>query len=84
MQDLQVTKREGGTEPWSKEKLINSVAKAGLSVEVTEHLEYLIEVWANRNAKNGQVTSVEIRDKVIELLNAIDPMVSDAYSSYKK
>jgi transcriptional regulator NrdR family protein len=84
MQDLQVEKREGGTEPWSKEKVINSVAKAGLSVEVAEHLEFLVEFWARRNAKDRKISSTEVRDKVIDLLGSIDPMVSEAYGSYKK
>lgn len=81
---VQVRKRGGGLEPWNIEKVINSTAVAGLSMKEAEALGALIEAWAEKNAENGVISSIQIRDKVIEVLGLIDSMAGESYKTYKK
>jgi len=82
--NLQVRKRGGGLEPWNIDKTINSVAVAGVSMKEAEAVGKLVEAWAEKNAQDGILTSIQVRDKVSEILIVIDQMAADAYKAYKK
>lgn len=84
MAALQVQKREGGVEDWNFDKVLASITKAGVLLEEAKHTAYLVEAWAQKNAQNGIISFSEIRDKVTQFLRVIDPVIADAYESYKK
>lgn len=59
------------------EKLKSSVLKAGASEEIANKIVASIEV------REGMST-LELRNKVIELLKTLDPKAAAAYKAYKK
>ncbi len=84
MQDLQVKKRDGTLEPWSLDKLVIAIGKAGISISEAQALATKIEDWARSVAKEGVVESTQIRDKVIELMKVDFSAESANYQTYKK
>jgi hypothetical protein len=82
--NLQIRKRGGELEPWSVDKTINSAAVAGTSMKMAEAIGKLIESWAEKNAENGIVSSLQIRDKLVEVLAVVDSVAAEAYKAFKK
>lgn len=82
--NLNVRKRGGDVEAWSMDKTINSVGVAGLTVRESEAVGALVEEWAKRTAQNNEISSIQIRDKVLELLRVIDSVAADTFEAYKK
>ncbi len=82
--ELSVQKRDGKTEPWSMDKLIAAIGRAGVPVEEASNLAKTIEEWAKSAAVKGVIASSAIRDKVIVALKAQFPVESDNYQAYKK
>jgi len=82
--NFQIRKRGGGLEPWNIEKTINSVAVSGASIKMSEAMGKLIEAWAEKIAKDGVVSSLQVRDKVVEILAIVDEMAAEAYKAFKK
>jgi transcriptional regulator NrdR family protein len=81
---LQVQKKDGSTEDWDKSKLVNSVLSAGISSEEAEGIGVLMENWAERTYSGTSVKTTDLRNKVLELLHAVNPSVAQTYESYKK
>lgn len=84
MAEFQVRKRGGTLENWSVDKVINSVAVAGVTMKEAEAIGALIEAWAKRSAENKVISSIKTRDKVIEILGAVDATAANIYKAYKK
>jgi transcriptional regulator NrdR family protein len=80
---ISVRKRDGRVEAWSNDKLITSIGKSGVDIEMAEKVSGKIESWANEES-SGVISSSEIRDKVIEELKLVDEAASDNYQVYKK
>ncbi|MFV1917318.1 MAG: ATP cone domain-containing protein [Patescibacteria group bacterium] len=83
MEDIQVLKREGGIENWNYDKTLSSIIKVGLDYEKAEQISKKIEKWVEKTAKNNVIKSTAIRDKIIELLMAYDPLAANSYKAYK-
>ena len=83
MEGIKVKKKEGGVEPWMYDKVLASVGKTGISLEMAEDVTNRVEVWVKTNAKNGVINSEDVRDKVTELLKEADPVAGDNYQAYK-
>jgi 2-phosphoglycerate kinase len=84
MDEIQVTKRDGGMQPWSSDKLIASIGKAGVPVAASQNIAAQIVDWAKGASADGKVSSDAIRDKVIEIMSSEYPAESDNYKTYKK
>lgn len=84
MDVLQVKKRDGSLEPWNIDKLITSMVRTGVPMQEAQRIASEIENWAKASAQNAEITSVEIRDKVIDMLSAEFPTEAENYKSYKK
>lgn len=82
--NFQVRKRGGELEVWSKDKVINSIGVAGVSTKEAEAVGELVEAWAARSAENNVISSLAIRDKVIEILKVVDSVAADAFEAFKK
>jgi hypothetical protein len=82
--NFKIRKRGGGFEPWNIEKTINSVAVAGTSMKMSEAIGKLIEAWAEKTAQDGVISSLQVRDKVVEVLTTVDEMAAEAYKAFKK
>ena len=83
MDQLQVEKREGGTEAWSNDKLISSLIKAGMDSKEAEDTTSSIQSWASQNSPDGTIPSTAIRDKIISTLEMSHPEIADSYKAYK-
>lgn len=84
MKGLNVQKRDGKEERWSDDKLITSIAKAGLEIKESEKLSSDIKAYFTSQKERSSVSSLEIRDKVLDDLEKIDPVSSDTYKLFKK
>lgn len=84
MNDLKVKKRDGTIEPFSNDKLIASMTKAGVPVDASQNFTVQISNWAKSVSAEGEISSEEIRDKVIEVLSSEYPVEADNYRAYKK
>lgn len=81
---LKVRKRDGTVEDWSFDKALNSIAKSGFPVDKAENVTVILEAWMRNHTNKGTIDSVDIRDKIIALLTAQDPLAASAYQDYKK
>jgi transcriptional regulator NrdR family protein len=81
---LQVKKRDGTIESWNYDKILNSVMKAGLPLEKSQSLVTEIENWAKSSSKDKIISSIDIRDKIIEVMKRIEPMTASVYEAYRK
>lgn len=83
MNEIQVIKRDGSVEDFEVEKIIRVVGAAGLTDTDAEELGKKIEKWAEKQNKE-ELTSLEIRDKVVELMHDYDEMAADMFVWYQK
>ena len=84
MKDFKVKKRDGTVEPWSDDKLVTSMTRAGIPIEEAEKFAQSIREWGPKNLMDHQVTSIQLRDKVIEMIKTDYPAEADSFQAYKK
>ena len=84
MDNLNVKKADGRIEPWSNDKIVAAIGRAGVPVEAAQSTAKAVTAWARGAAEKGVIASTLIRDKVIELLKKEFPAQSDSFSAYKK
>lgn len=84
MNDLNVKKRDGKLEPWSVDKLVTAIGKAGVPIEAAQNFAKNIEGWAKGTAQKGVIASTEIRDKVVEFIKGEYPSQADNFQAFKK
>lgn len=85
MASIKVKKRDGVIEVWNYDKVLLSIGKAFIPIKEAEKIASEIENWAKKNVKKERIiSSIDIRDKVIELLKRENPVAADSYTVYKK
>lgn len=84
MLDLMVRKKDGTTEPFDRNKILNGLLKSGATQIEAEGVVTQIENWAPSMAVNGFINSLDIRLKVLELLREINPAAATAFENYRK
>ena len=82
MDNLLVEKKDGGTEPFTRSKILTSVSNAGASPEHADQVADGVETWAQ--SQGGTVKATDIRVKVLELLRPLNAQAAEAYENYKK
>ena len=82
MNELQVLKTTGKTEAYQSSKVSNSVKLAGATPEEAESITAQVGQWAMQNAKDNQISSQEIRSKIIKLLEEKNKDAALNYKSY--
>lgn len=78
-----VKKRDGSIESYEKMKVARVVTSAGLNAEQAQLLSTNITLWI-QNTPEDTVSSLEIRDKVLELLSQMNEDAANLYSWYQK
>ena len=78
-----VIKRDGAREEFNPDKLIQVAEAAGLELPKAVQLAQSIKEWINK-LNRKQVTSIEIRDRVQEVLLSLDRHVGDLFRWYQK
>lgn len=79
---IKVKKEDNSFEEFDRGKIRQSVLAAGLAGNAAGELAEQIETWVELNTE--PVTTAEIREKVIGLMESIDPEAAENYKSYKK
>ena len=52
--------------------------------KTAEAVATAVEKWVEKNSGKGEIDSIEIRDKVIEVLKEVDPVAAENFMVYKK
>ncbi|OGM27636.1 hypothetical protein A2962_04865 [Candidatus Woesebacteria bacterium RIFCSPLOWO2_01_FULL_39_61] len=81
--ELKVIKRNLNKENYNPEKIIKVVAAAGLSQESAKALSDRVSGWLEKRGK-PEVTSLQIRDKVIVEIQKIDRGAARKFIWYEK
>lgn len=79
-----VQKKDGRLEDFDRSKLFNSVMRSGGSREEAEKVTTVVESWLPGAVVNGVITTVAIREKVIEALRMLNSTVCGDYEAFKK
>lgn len=79
---VQVRKKDGSLEDFNREKVYNSLLAAGLSPVDADEVADEIQVWV---AGSDQIIStLEIRERSIDLMKTKDVTAAERYKAYKK
>jgi transcriptional regulator NrdR family protein len=81
---FRVQKNDGTLEDFDSNKLTSGITKAGASDEEAQKVLSEVEAWLSTVAVNGVVKSLEIKNKVLELLQETNPAAVTNFESYKK
>lgn len=82
--DINVKKRDGNIEPWSYDKVLAALTKAGVPLVNAEELASRVQEWAKTASPDGTVESTQVRDKLLELMKIEYPVEADNFQAYKK
>lgn len=77
-----VKKKDNSLEEFDRGKIRRSLLAAGLAGDSAGEIAEQIETWVELNSE--PVTTGEIREKVIGLMEPIDPEAAENYKNYKK
>lgn len=80
--ELTVIKRDGSREPFEKDKLQKVLVAAGLDQMEAEALTGRVIDWATIE-HGGEVSSLAIRDKVLEELRTVNEAVANLFAWYQ-
>lgn len=80
---IKVKKRDGSLEDFDQMKIARVVTAAGLTHEEGQQLAAKITDWA-RTYANSAITSLQIRDKVIEELQKLNPNAASLFTWYER
>ena len=80
---IKVLKRDGSTEEFSPAKIIRVVQAAGLKPEQARDLSEKITQWI-KGLKQNSVSSLKIRDKVLEELRKVNEYAAGLFEWYEK
>lgn len=84
MPGIKVQKKDGTQEDFNRGKILNGVIKSGATPEQAESIAAQAESWAQTAAVNGVLQTLDIRNKVLELLKAANPVAGANFEAYKK
>lgn len=84
MPELKVQKKDGSLEPFLRQKVSGGLIKAGCSPSVADSFATLVEEWAKTAALNEVVKSMDLRAKILELLQVVKPDIAAVFEAYKK
>ena len=79
---LTVIKRDGTKDTYNPEKIKSVLTAAGLESPDTDNLISNINNWISN--QNREITTLEIRDQVINQLEQINPYVAGLFKWYQK
>jgi len=78
-----VIKKDTTEEPFDQDKIARVVTAAGLKPSEGFDVATKVAIWT-QSLNKPKVTTFEIREKVIEELQEINPIVADLFSQYEK
>ncbi len=84
MKKVKINKRDGSYEEWNYDKVLAAIGKSMVPIKTAEAVATSVEKWVEKNSGKGEIDSIEIRDKVIEVLKEVDPVAAENFMVYKK
>ena len=81
---IKVQKKDGQTQDFDRNKILNGVVKSGGTPEEAENVTKQIEAWIITAAINGVIPSMQIRTKLLEVLQTVNPTAAAAFEMYQK
>lgn len=79
---IKIIKRDGTTEDYSEEKVKRVVKAAGLTEEEVTQFSQDISAWIT-TLTDTSLTSLQIRDMILEKLPLINPTAANLYKWYE-
>ncbi len=80
---IQVVKRDGAKENFEQEKIARVLMAAGLERTKALGIATSVENWILKNGKST-LTSLQIKDRVLEELRLVDTNVANLFAWYEK
>lgn len=84
MGDIKIQKKDGTFQAFDRGKVNGGAVKAGASFDQAESVASQVETWVQSAAVNGVVKSADIRTKIVELLQSVNPEASAKFGAYRK
>lgn len=82
---FKVQKKDGRLEDFQRGKLIGGVIKSGATPQEAEAVATKVEDWLPTIATTDQVVkTLDLRNKVLEVLRQLNPSVAASFESYHK
>lgn len=81
---VKVQKKDGRLEDFQRAKVVAGVMKSGADFDQAQEVGRQVEAWVGGAAVNGVITSEAIRQKVLEVLRAVNPTAAAAFEAYRK
>lgn len=78
-----VSKRDGSKEKYSEDKISRVAIAAGLLPDQAQRVAAKITKWVKKS-QPGEVTTLQIRDRLIEELKKIDKSTAELFIWYEK
>lgn len=79
-----VQKKDGSLEDFDRNKLFQSIMRAGGTKEEAEKVTTTVESWLPGAVVSGVITTSAVREKVLETLRIVSPVVAGDYETFKK
>ncbi|MFC1790286.1 ATP cone domain-containing protein [Patescibacteria group bacterium] len=77
-------KKDGVLQDYNRQKVVAGMVRSGASQEEAEKVAIQVETWAQSTAIEGVVSTVDLRAKVLEVLQSVSTQAAENYSSYRK
>jgi transcriptional regulator NrdR family protein len=85
MTEMKVKKKDNSIEDFNREKLVNSLKKAGMkSKENIEKIENKITSFVKEKASKGAVETTKIRGKVLESMRTLNNEAASKFENFSK
>lgn len=81
---FKVQKKDGTVQDFDRNKILGGLTKSGASLEEAEKVTAQIEGMLAGIAVDGVIQTVQLREKVLEGLRAVNPTAAAAFESYQK
>lgn len=79
-----IKKQDDLIEDYDKNKIVNGVVKSGGSPEDAQKVLQEVENWLPSVAVDETVSSTDIKNKVLEILERVNPTAATNFLSYRK
>lgn len=80
---FKVLKKDGSTQDFDRNKIINGVVKCGASAEIAEAVAIDVEAAFAEKTDANTVSYLDIKAKVLESLGEKDPTCAESFASFK-
>ena len=84
MTTFKIEKKNGEKEDFKRNKVIDGIIQAGVATQAAENITNRIEIWAKSIALEGTVRSLDIRVKLLSLLQEVDKEAATKFEAHKK